>query len=72
MTNLVTDSYCGIFTAITMKDIKELRKEMRMLRVEQQWLKAKALELKAYFASNKDKIKILKEEIQKSKPTRED
>lgn len=55
-----------------MKDIKELRKEMRMLRVEQQWLKAKALELKAYFASNKDKIKILKEEIQKSKPTRED
>jgi len=72
MTNLVTDSYCGIFTAITMKDIKELRKEIRMLRLEQQWLKAKALELKAYFASNKDKIKILKEEIQKSKPTRED
>jgi len=72
MTNLVTDSYCGIFTAITMKDIKELRKEIRMLRLEQQWLKAKALELKAYFASNKDKIKILKEEIQKSKPTKED
>ena len=72
MTNLVTDSYCEIFTSITMKDIKELRKEIRMLRLEQQWLKAKALELKAYFASNKDKIKILKEEIQKSKPTRED
>ena len=71
MTNLVTDSYCGIFTAITMKDIKELRKEMRMLRVEQQWLKAKTDELKASLVSNRHRMKHIRQEIQKSKPTKE-
>ena len=67
MTNLVTDSYCGIFTAITMKDIKELRKKLRMLRLEQRWLRAKILELKNYSVSNKNKMKILRAEIQESK-----
>jgi len=51
-----------------MKDIKELRKEQRMLRLEQQWLKAKIAELKAYSISNRDKLSLLKAEIQKQKP----
>lgn len=51
-----------------MTDIKNLRKELRMLRLEQQWLKAKITELKKYSAANKDKIKLLKEEIQKAAP----
>ena len=54
-----------------MKDIKELRKEMRMLRVEQQWLKAKTDELKASLVSNRHRMKQIRQEIQKSKPTKE-
>ena len=54
-----------------MKDIKELRKEMRMLRLEDQWLKAKADELKASLVSNRHKMKQIRQEIQKSKPTKE-
>ena len=50
-----------------MKDIKELRKKLRMLRLEQRWLRAKILELKNYSVSNKDKMKILRAEIQESK-----
>ena len=51
-----------------MTGIKKLRKELRMLRLEQQWLKAKTSELRKYSAINKDKIKLLKEEIQKAAP----
>ena len=52
---------------IMMKDIKELRTELRMLKLEQQWLKAKTLELKNHATSTRERISLLRAEIQKQK-----
>ena len=50
------------------KDVQERRKAMRLLRMEQTWLRGKMTEFRASIASNKGKLEQLEKEIQKSKP----
>jgi hypothetical protein len=45
-----------------------LKKELRILKVDQQWTKGKIVEFRAAVESNKEKLKSLNEEIAKLTP----
>lgn len=52
------------FNMVTMK---ELKKEMRMRRIEQEWLKTKAGEFKVAIMENRERLQEIRQEIQKLK-----